>query len=146
MAVLATLEEAQVLPPEGTREADRIIKSVIQFQSAFTKSPDSSLQEFVRRAVVRKQADRATDILNQFRSHGWTADVLEAIVEAERLMPLAELQALEKGLDQFNLTVKDFQQFMQLVRNGEQALASRGQNFHEVYASHRNAIPGGTGR
>jgi hypothetical protein len=146
MAVLATLEDARVLPPEGTREADRVIKSVIQFQSAFTKSPDSSVQDFVRRAVVRKQDERASEILDQFRSNGWTAEVLEALAEADLQTPAGELQALEKGLGQFNLTVEDFQRFMRLVRDGEQALASRGQNFHEIYASHRKAMPGASGR
>ena len=38
MAVLATLQDADVLPPEGTPEANRVIKAVIQFQSVFLKS------------------------------------------------------------------------------------------------------------
>jgi hypothetical protein len=46
------------------------------------------------------------------------------------------------GLGEFNLSVEDFQRFMRLVRDGEQALASQGQNFREVYASHRKQMPG----
>jgi hypothetical protein len=95
---------------------------------------------------VRKQDERASEILDQFRSNGWTAEVLEALAEADLQTPAGELQALEKGLGQFNLTVEDFQRFMRLVRDGEQALASRGQNFHEIYASHRKAMPGASGR
>ncbi len=38
MAVLAMLQDADVLPPEETPEANRIIKLVIQFQSVFMKS------------------------------------------------------------------------------------------------------------
>ncbi|MGQ0667264.1 MAG: hypothetical protein ACT4O4_09535 [Nitrospiraceae bacterium] len=146
MAVLATLEQAEVLPPQGTREADRVIKSVIQFQAAFARSPDSSVQDFVRQAVTRKQGEQGADVLEQFRSSGWTPEVLEALAEADLQAPAGELRTLEKGLGQFNLTVEDFQRFMRLVRDGEQALASRGQTFHEIYASHRKSMPGASGR
>ncbi|MBI3357317.1 MAG: hypothetical protein HY038_11215 [Nitrospirae bacterium] len=142
MAVLATLEQAQVLPPEGTREANRIVKSVIQFQSVFSRSIDPSVQDFVRRAVRSKHGEHATDILVQFRSSGWTPEILEALADADLRTPVDELQSLATGLGQFNVSVEDFKRFMQLVRDGEQALASRGQNFQEVYASHRNTMPG----
>lgn len=52
MAVLATLEQAQVLPPEGSRDADRVIQSVIQLQSVFAKGTDRSVQEFAQRAIA----------------------------------------------------------------------------------------------
>src|ERR1044072_8333341 len=35
MALLATFQDAGILPPEGTSQANGIIKAVIQFQSAF---------------------------------------------------------------------------------------------------------------
>jgi hypothetical protein len=142
MAVLATLEQAQVLPPEGTREANRIVKSVIQFQSVFSRSMDPSVQDFVRRAVTRKQGEHANDALDQFRSSGWTPEVLDALADAELCTPVDELQLLATGLGQFNVAVEDFKRFMQLVRDGEQALASQGQTFHEVYTFHRNTMPG----
>jgi hypothetical protein len=146
MAVLATLDQARVLPPEGTREADHVIKAVIQFQSAFAKSPDSALRDFLLRAVTRTQAARAADVLEQFRSNGWTPEVLEALVEEERLTPEEDIQSLAGGLLEFNLSVEDFRLFMRLVRNGKQALASQGQQFHEVYAVHRKSMPGATVR
>jgi hypothetical protein len=142
MAILATLEDARVLPPEGTGEADRVIKCVIQFQSAFAKSPDKTVQDFVQRAVTRSQGEHAAVVLEQFRADGWTPEVLEALAEAELHTPSDELQSLASGLRQFNLSVEDFQRFMQLVRDGKQALASRGRNFHDVYASHRRSMPG----
>lgn len=142
MAVLATLQDAQVLPPEGTEEADRVIKAVIQFQSAFAKSLDKSVQDFVRRAVIRSQGEHGAVVLEQFRAGGWTPDMLEALAEAELHTPAEELQSLAPGFGQFNVSVEDFQRFMGLVRDGEQVLASRGQNFHEVYASHRRSVSG----
>lgn len=142
MAVLATLEQAQVLPPEGTREADRVIQSVIQLQSVFAKGTDPSTQTFARQALATKQGANAQDALDHFRSNGWTADMLEALADAERRASADERQELTAGLRQFNLSVQDFERFMQLVRDGRSALEGRGLTFHEVYAHHRGAMPG----
>jgi hypothetical protein len=144
MAVLATLEQAQVLPQEGSREADRVIQSVIQFQSAFAKSTDRSVQDFAQRAVAGKYGEEATPVLERFRASGWTAEVLEALADADQRTPTEELERLATGFRQFNLSVEDFKRFMQLVRDGRSALAARGQNFEEVYTYHRKAMPGAT--
>jgi hypothetical protein len=142
MAVLATLEQAHVLPPEGTREADRVTKSVIQFQSAFIKSTDPFVQEFVRRAVTSREGGRAVDVLEQFRVHGWMPEVLQALADADLQTPVDELRSLAAGFGEFNLSVDDFQRLMRLIREGARALASRGEDFQEVYASHRRMMPG----
>lgn len=142
MAVLATLEQARILPPEGTKEADRIIKSVIQLQSLFTKSTYSDLQDFMRRAVEASRGKQAPDLVAQFQVSGWTSDVLEALAEAAARTPAEELQTLAPGLKTVNLSVEDFRRFMQLVKDGKEALASNGQDFHAVFAAHRKAMPG----
>ena len=54
MAVLAMLQDAEVLPPEDTPEANRVIKMVIQFQSVFMKSSDPSVQAFLSHALTAK--------------------------------------------------------------------------------------------
>ncbi|UVT21170.1 MAG: hypothetical protein H8K03_04420 [Nitrospira sp.] len=146
MAVLATLQQAQVLPPEGTRDADRIIQSVIQLQSTFAKSTDRSVQDFANRAVADKHRENATTVLERFRSTGWTAEMLEALADADVHVPAEELQRLATGLGQFNVSVEDFRRFMQLVRDSRSALAAQGQHFEEVYALHRNAMPGSAGQ
>jgi len=146
MAVLATLQQAQVLPPEGTREADHVIQSVIQLQSTFAKGTDRFVQDFANRAVADKHGQNASAVLERFRSSGWTADMLEALADADLHVPAEELQRLATGLGQFNLSVDDFERFMQLVRDGRSALAARGQNFEEVYALHRNTMPGAAER
>jgi hypothetical protein len=146
MAVLATLEQAQVLPPEGSREADRVIQSVIQFQSVFAKGTDRSVQDFVRRAVAGKYGEEASPILERFRASGWTAEILEALADADQDTPAEELKRLATGFGQFNLSVDDFKRFMQLVREGRSALAAQGHNFEEAYAHHRKALPGSSVR
>ncbi|MDF0672875.1 MAG: hypothetical protein P0120_00835 [Nitrospira sp.] len=146
MAVLATLEQAQVLPPEGTKEADRVIKSVIQFQSAFSKSTDASVQGFLRDAVGGKYGEEATLLLERFRASGWTAEILEALADADQRTSAEELERLATGFGQFNLSVDDFKRFMQLVREGRSALTARGQRFEEVFDHHRKTMPGAAGR
>jgi hypothetical protein len=146
MAVLATLEQAQVLPPEGSREADRIIQSVIQLQSAFATSTDGGLQDFAHRAVTAKHGENTSTVLERFRSSGWTADMLEALADADLPTTVEERQQLTTGLRQFNLSVDDFTRLMQLVKDSRSALAARGNTFEEIYTSRRNAMPGAGGR
>ncbi|MBH0203904.1 MAG: hypothetical protein HP496_16795 [Nitrospira sp.] len=146
MAVLATLEQAQVLPPEGSREADRVIQSVIQLQSVFAKGTDRSVQEFAQRAIAHTPGRNVQMVLERFRSNGWTADMLVALADADRRASAEERQDMAAGLGQFNLSVDDFRRLMQLVRDGRAALEAQGQNFDEVYARHRNAMPGATAR
>ncbi|GKS62933.1 hypothetical protein YTPLAS72_02370 [Nitrospira sp.] len=142
MAVLATLEQAQVLPPEGSREADHIIQSVIQLQSVLAKGTDPSIQKFAQQALSHAHGTNASMVFERFRANGWTADMLEALAEAEQRASTDEQQELSPGLSQVNLSVDDFRRLMQLVRDGRSALEARGQSFQEVYAHHRKAMPG----
>lgn len=142
MAVLATLQQAAVLPPEGTRDADRVIQTVIQLQSVFAKGTDSSIQEFARRALADKHGEQAATSLQQFRTSGWTADMLEALADADLKAQLDEREQLTAGLRQFNLSLDDFRKFMQLVRDGRSALTAQGLAFDEVYTHHRSTMPG----
>lgn len=146
MAVLATLEQAQVLPPEGSREADHVVQSVIQFQSAFAKGTDRSVQDFAQRAVAVKYGEEAAALLERFRTSGWTAEILEALADADQRTSVEELERLGTAFGQFNLSVDDFKRFMQLIREGRSALAARGQIFEEVYTHHRKTMPGAVGR
>jgi hypothetical protein len=146
MAVLATLQDAQVLPPEGTREADRVIQSVIQFQSAFAKSTDRFIQDFLKHAVAGRHDPEAAPLLERFRASGWTAEVLEALADADQRVSEEELERLATGFGQFNLSVVDFRRFMQLIRDGRSALSAQGQDFEAVFARHRKTMPGAAQR
>lgn len=146
MAVLATLEQAGVLPPEGTKEADRVIRSTIQIQSLFMKSTDPAVRTFLQRAVANKADDRTEQRLAEFGATGWTAEVLEALADAAAAASPDELRLLSPGLASFNLSTEDFQRFMQLIKDGERALASQGRTFGEIFADQRKMMPGATVR
>ena len=146
MTVLATLDHAHVLPPEGTTAADRIIQSVIQLQSLFITSTDPAVQAFLHRAITSRGDEQAAELLARFRSNGWTPEVLDALAQATQAAQTDDLQALAVGLRSVNLSVDDFRQFMQLITDGTQALASAGQSFHEVFTSQRKMMPGAVAR
>lgn len=146
MAVLATLEQARVLPPEGTAAANRIIKSVIQLQALFAKNTDPSVQEFMQRAVANTENERSAHVLARFYSTGWTPEVLEALADRVLRSPAEDLHRLEAGLRSVNLSVDDLRSFMQLVRDSEQAFAEGGKNFRDVFLAHRKSMPGAAGQ
>ena len=52
MALLATFDEAAILPPEGTAQANQVIHGLIQLQSALIKSPSSELAAYRMTALA----------------------------------------------------------------------------------------------
>jgi len=144
MAVLAMLQDAEVLPPEGTPEANRVIKAVIQFQSVFMKSSDPSVQAFLSQSLIAKAGSGADEAASRIRSAGWTSDVLEAISEQWAATAIDQRERLAPGFRQFNVGLADFDSLMELVAKARTALELRGQNIHQVFAQRRREMPGGT--
>ena len=144
MAVLATLQDADVLPPEGTHEANRVIKAVIQFQSVFLKSDDPAVQLFLTQALAT-QGDRSVDqTLSRFRSTGWTSEVLEALSDQWAATTIDQRDRLAPGFRLFNVSPADFDGLMELIAKARTAFMQRGQNMHQVFAQRRREMPGGT--
>ena len=144
MAVLATLQDADVLPPEGTLDANRVIKAVIQFQSVFLKSDDPSVKVFLTQALA-VQGDRSADeTLSRFHSTGWTSDVLEALSDQWAATTIDQRDRLAPGFRQFNVSPADFDRLMELIAKARTAFMQRGQNMHQVFAQRRREMPGGT--
>ena len=143
MAVLAMLQDADVLPPEDTPAANHVIKVVIQFQSVFMKSGDPAVQAFLSQAMAAKAGSRADEIRSQFRSTGWTSDVLESLGEQWDAMAIDQREQLAPGFRQFNLSLADFGLLRDLVAKARIVLEQRGQNMHQVFAQRRREMPGG---
>lgn len=144
MAVLATLQDANVLPPEGTPEANRVIKSVIQFQSVFLKSSDSAVQTFLSHAFAAQDGSGANEAASRFRSAGWTSNALEALSEQWSGTAIDQRERLTPGFGQFNVSPADFDFLMELVARARTTLEQRGQNMHQVFAKRRREMPGST--
>jgi hypothetical protein len=143
MALLATLEDADVLPPEGTSEANRVIKIVIQFQSTFMKSTDPAVRDFFLHAMVKQFGNaRAAEIDSAFSNSGWSTPVLDALDHYQATASDSELRALATGFSQYNLTTADFDYFLELFRRARLAYQRRGQDIDRVFAERRQRMPG----
>jgi len=144
MAVLAMLQDADVLPAEGTPEANHVIKAVIQFQSLFMKSGDPAVQDFLSQGLEATTGRNANEAAARFRSTGWTSDVLEALSEQWVATALDQRERLVPGFRQFNMSLNDFDSLIELVAKARTALAQRGLNLPQVFAQRRREMPGGT--
>lgn len=144
MAVLATLQDAEVLPPEGTPDANRAIKAVIQFQSVFLKSGDPAVQLFLTQALTAQGEHNADKTLSRFHSTGWTSNVLEALSEQWIATQGDQRDHLTPGFRQFNVSPEDFDWFMKFIAKARATFMQRGQNMHQVFALRRREMPGGT--
>lgn len=144
MAVLATLQDADVLPPENTPEANRVIKAVIQFQSVFLKSGDPAVQLFLTQSLAAQGGGSADEVLSRFRSVGWTSDVLVALSEQWIATAIDQRDRLAPGFRQFNVSLADFDWLMELTAKAHTTFMQRGQNMHQVFAHRRREMPGGT--
>jgi hypothetical protein len=142
MALLATLQDGDVLPPEGTPDANRIVKSVIQCQSLFMKSSDPSVRAFFDRALQSKLNVHAAEAGRRFKEEGWTSETLEALSESYVTLSDSQRTQLAEGFRAYNLAPGDFLQLSELFLRARTTLEQRGQNIHQIYARRRQEMPG----
>jgi hypothetical protein len=143
MAVLATLQDAGVLPPEGTAEANRAIQTVIQFQAVFMKSSDPAVDEFRSQALAHRWAAQAEEIGTVFRRNGWTSEVLEAFVDRYAELRADQRANLAAAFAQFNMRQNDFELLSTLYDQARSRFREQGRDIHEIFAAHRRTMPGG---
>lgn len=142
MAMLATFEDAGILPPEGTPQANRIIKAVIQFQSAFLKSEHQAIRQFFTDAHRAKLGNRAEEVEAAFRLSGWSADTFDAVITAGQQDSAWNADGLSEGFSAFNIGKQDFDILAELYRQSSSAFSSQGTTFQQVYAKRRQEMPG----
>jgi hypothetical protein len=143
MALLATLQDAQVLPREGTPEANRVIQIVIQFQSLFMKSSDPVVRTFLDQALKLKYADRAQELAASFRTGGWTSEVVEAVCERYATEPEQERARLANAFSDVNMRPADFDLLSELYATARARFMQQGRDIHQIFASYRRTMPGG---
>jgi hypothetical protein len=143
MAMLATLQDAEVLPPEGTPEANRVIQMVIQFQALFMKSTDPAVQQFLDQALATRWGDRAQDLGAAFRARGWTSEVLEAMSGRYRTLSSQERTRLAEAFNTFNMGLSDFEILSELFGKARTRYHQQGKDIHRIFAEHRQTMPGG---
>jgi hypothetical protein len=143
MALLATLQDAGVLPPEGSPEANRIIQIVIQFQGLFMKSTEPAVRHFVDEALKTKFAARAEAIGVEFRKGGWTSEIVEAVCDRYVEISTDERVQLHESFVRVNMRAEDFQLLSGLFARARLVFSQQGRNIHRIFAEHRREMPGG---
>jgi hypothetical protein len=142
MALLATFEDAGILPPEGTPQANGIIKAVIQFQSAFLKSHHPAIRQFFTDAHRVKLGPRAEEVETSFRRSGWSADTFDAVMAVGQTDNAWNTEGLSEGFREFNIGKPDFDILARLYEQSRAAFSTQGKTFQEVYAQRRREMPG----
>jgi hypothetical protein len=110
----------------------------------FTKGRDPDVQDFLRNALEAQMGGDAREALSQFRSTGWTSNVLEALSDQWNATAFDQREKLAPGFRQFNVNLEDFNSLMELVAKTRISLERRGQNIHQVFAQRRRELPRGT--
>jgi hypothetical protein len=143
MALLATLQDAGVLPPEGSPEANRVIQIVIQFQGLFMKSIEPVVRHFVDDTFKTKFAGRAEEIGVEFRKGGWTSEIVEAVCDRYVEISMDERAQLNGSFARVNMRAEDFQLLSDLFARARLMFNQQGRNIHRIFAEHRREMPGG---
>jgi len=143
MALLATFEAANVLPPEGTSQANQLIHGLIQLQSALVKSQSSALNDYVAAAVDSSFEMESTAVLRSIDLNGLTSKVLEAILTYDQKMPIWDQPAIAHVFQRYNLSRPDWQLIEQIFTQADTAYRAKGSSIHEAYEQWRVQMPGG---
>jgi hypothetical protein len=143
MALLATLHDAGILPEEGTPAANKVIQTVIQFQGLFMKSTDAAVRQFVDQALKAKFAARAEDIGVEFRTAGWTSEILEALCDQYAELSAQDRAHLAGSFAHVNMRPEDLDMLSGLYGKARSTFNQQGRDIHRIFAEHRRNMPGG---
>ena len=142
MALLATFQDAQALPPESSPDANRLIKALIQFQAAFMKSADPAITQLLTDALTARFGHQANAEVARFHAVGWTSESLEALVEFIADHKLWQQPDIRAAFQTYNVGEEDFALLANTFLTARRNLAEQGHNLHAIYASRRREMPG----
>lgn len=142
MALLATFESADVLPPEGTSQANQLIHGLIQMQSALVKSQSSELSEYFSAAVEQHFEKESAGFLPSIYQSGLTSKFLEALVSYNHIIPMWEKPVLVKIFQRYNISRQDWELIEKIFREADAAYRLKGLSIHEAYEGWRAQMPG----
>jgi len=143
MALLATLEEAGVLPPEGTSQANQVIHSVIQLQSAVMKSTSPEFAAYQLAVDRLWQRQHSESVVGEAKAYGLTASVLGAFIAYDQVHSLWDDPALVLALQEFNVTRADWDLMVDLFQQAETVFRGQGRSLYDVYKGWHMKMPGG---
>ncbi len=142
MAVLATFDEAHVLPAEHDPQANQLIHTLIQVQSAVMKSDNAEFRAWVSDASDRKFKDGAGSVLENVQDTGLTMAFLEALVDHSELSSPWDRPALVESFQVFNVQREDWVLLRKILLDARAQLAIHGVQLSDVFARRRPEMPG----
>jgi len=137
MALLAVFEEADVLPPEASPEANALIHALIQTQAALTKTTNPATRAWFAEALRRSEATGAEPNPRE----GLTSRALEAIVTYAETHPPTARPDVMAGFQKFNVSPADLDLMARVYRQARDRFRSTGRNIHRIYEAQRRAMP-----
>ena len=142
MALLATFEDAGVLPPEGSPDATRLIRVLIQFQSALMKSDHPAVRGLLADAMTAKWGSGSAEALARFTAEGWTSESLEALVDYAASRPIWDDPEVREALHRFNIGQAEFEVMANTFTAARAKYVAQGEDVHKRYAARRRDMPG----
>jgi hypothetical protein len=133
MALLATFETADILPPEGTSQANQLIHGLIQLQAALVKSQSSVLTEYALAAIAQKSEIENDHHWQSIQQNGLTSKMLEALLLYDKKKPIWNQSAIVRILHSYNFFQSDWQLIEYIFSKADAALRAEGTSIHAVY-------------
>ena len=143
MALLATLDEAGILPTEGTSQANQLIHGLIQLQAAFMKSTSFELSAYLMAAEKQWKMKHNKREYVTLATRGLTSRVLEALILYDKEYPMWEDPKIVSAVQAFNVTRSDWVLIVDMISQAETVFRERGRSIHELYDQWRVKMPGG---
>lgn len=143
MALLATFEAANVLPPEGTAQANQLIHGLIQLQSALVKTRGSELSDYVTAAVNDRFEMESGGIVQSIPQRGLTSKLLEALLVYDKKRPIWEQSDVVRIFQNYNISRPDWEFIDLIFTKADAAYRAKGASIHEAYEEWRLQMPGG---
>ena len=142
MALLATFDEAGILPPEGTPQANQVIHGLIQLQSALMKSGSPELAAYRAEAEAYWKSQHKELETGALGEEGLTAEVLAALIAYDLEHPLWDDQKIVSAVKMFNVTRADWMLIVDLFHQADAVFREQGRSIHKVYKVWRMNLPG----
>lgn len=132
MALLATFETANILPPEGTPQANQLIHGLIQLQTALVKS-QSELNEYASAAIAQIIERENHENLQPIHQNGLTSKILEALLLYDKKKPMWNQPAIVRTLQNYNVSRSDWLLIVNIFARADEAFRNEGTSIHKIY-------------
>ncbi len=142
MALLATFEQADVLPPEGTGRANQLIHALIQIQSVLLKSDSEAFMDYVNQALAWYADTHQLNQLPSPQEQGLSMGILEALLRYVPEPSLNERDEMIRALTEYNVSQGDWKLVEEIFTRADEFYRSQNSSIHAEYARWRKQMPG----